>query len=111
MRRGCRYFGPGGGSGTSQPVADVKALHAKIGKLTLENDFLERALSKVGLLSARSLTRVTVLQLTNAITSMVLCGVYGLIGSLSKIENRNHLRADLGSADTVSGTLGLVTRN
>jgi transposase len=31
----------------------VKALHAKIGELTLENDFLEGALIKVGLLSAK----------------------------------------------------------
>jgi hypothetical protein len=30
-----------------------KALHAKIGELTLENDFLEGALTKVGLLSAK----------------------------------------------------------
>ena len=28
-------------------------LHAKIGQLTLENDFLEGALSKAGLLSAK----------------------------------------------------------
>jgi transposase len=34
-------------------VVDVKSLHAKIGELTLENDFLEGALSKAGLLSAR----------------------------------------------------------
>lgn len=32
---------------------DLKALHAKIGELTLENDFLESALTKAGLLSAR----------------------------------------------------------
>ena len=32
---------------------DVKSLHAKIGKLTLENDFLEGALTKAGLLSAK----------------------------------------------------------
>ena len=37
---------------TEQPV-DLKVLHAKIGQLTLENDFLEGALTKVGLLSAR----------------------------------------------------------
>jgi putative transposase len=30
----------------------VKTLHAKIGELTLENDFLERALGKAGWLSA-----------------------------------------------------------
>ncbi len=34
----------------ASPV-DVKVLHAKIGQLTLENDFLESALSKAGLLS------------------------------------------------------------
>ena len=37
---------------TAAPV-DLKALHAKIGELTLENDFLESALTKAGLLSAR----------------------------------------------------------
>ena len=36
------------------PVIDVTPLHAKIGELTLENDFLERALNKAGLLSART---------------------------------------------------------
>ena len=36
---------------TSGP--DIKELHAKIGQLTLENDFLEGALSKTGRLSAR----------------------------------------------------------
>jgi transposase-like protein len=36
------------------PEIDVKSLHAKIGQLTLENDFLEGALDKAGLLpSAR----------------------------------------------------------
>ena len=34
-------------------AVDVKSLHAKIGELTLENDFLEGALSKAGLLSAK----------------------------------------------------------
>ena len=38
--------------GEETPV-DLKALHAKIGELTLENDFLEGALIKVGLLSAK----------------------------------------------------------
>ena len=45
-------FESGGGKG-SEPVVDVKALHAKIGELTLENDFLEGALTKAGLLSAK----------------------------------------------------------
>jgi transposase len=45
-------FGPGG-QGTAQPAIDVKSLHAKIGELTLENDFLEGALTKAGLLSAK----------------------------------------------------------
>ena len=44
-------FGPGGRAGA--PSIDVKSLHAKIGELTLENDFLEGALTKAGLLSAK----------------------------------------------------------
>ena len=35
------------------PVVDVKTLHAKIGELTLTNDFLSGALGKAGLLSAK----------------------------------------------------------
>jgi transposase len=46
-------FGPGSGVSHAAPSADIKALHAKIGELTLENDFLEGALSKAGLLNAR----------------------------------------------------------
>ena len=34
-------FGPFGGNGVTQPAVDVKSLHAKIGALTLENDFLK----------------------------------------------------------------------
>lgn len=45
-------FGQDRGEATS-PVVDVKVLHAKIGELTLENDFLEGALSKAGLLSVK----------------------------------------------------------
>jgi transposase len=41
--RAADVFGPGASA----------ALHAKIGELTLENDFLEGALSKAGLLSAK----------------------------------------------------------
>jgi transposase len=43
----------GGQSRPAEPPVDVKSLHAKIGELTLENDFLEGALIKVGLLSAK----------------------------------------------------------
>ena len=46
-------FGPGGGNGAALPAIDVKSLHAKIGELTLENDFLQGALGKAGLLSAK----------------------------------------------------------
>jgi transposase-like protein len=35
------------------PPVDVKVLHAKIGQLALENDFLEGALNKAGLWSAK----------------------------------------------------------
>ena len=44
-------FGPG--KAAPEAAVDLKTLHAKIGELTLENDFLEGALSKAGLLSAR----------------------------------------------------------
>ena len=40
-------------SEASAPSVDLKGLHAKIGELTLENDFLEGALGKAGLLSAK----------------------------------------------------------
>jgi transposase len=47
--------GKGGGAqaGRSAPALDLKALHAKFGELTLENDFLEGALGKAGMLSAK----------------------------------------------------------
>lgn len=35
------------------PTVDVKSLRAKIGELTLENDFLAGALGKAGLLSGK----------------------------------------------------------
>jgi len=35
------------------PTIDLKTLHAKIGELTLENDFLSGALGKAGLSSAK----------------------------------------------------------
>ena len=44
------------GSGPRSEAAlaiDVKTLHAKIGELTLTNDFLSGALGKAGLLSAK----------------------------------------------------------
>lgn len=36
-----------------EPGPSVKELHAKIGKLAMENDFLETALTKAGMLSAK----------------------------------------------------------
>jgi transposase len=44
------------GSSASRAEAasvDLKSLHAKIGELALENDFLEGALSKAGMLSVK----------------------------------------------------------
>jgi transposase len=42
-----------GSSEKKETSPDLKMLHAKIGELTLENDFLEQALSKAGRLSAK----------------------------------------------------------
>mgnify|MGYP002403803153 CR=1 FL=1 len=41
------------GSSVKTEEVDVEKLHAKIGQLTLENDFLEKALGRVGGPSAR----------------------------------------------------------
>ena len=46
-------FGPGAAASEVAPPVDLKLLHAKIGELTLEKDFLSSALSKAGLLSAK----------------------------------------------------------
>jgi transposase len=51
LERAAEVFG-GGPVPTEKPV-DLKALHAKIGELALENDFLESALTKAGLLSVK----------------------------------------------------------
>ena len=48
-----RAAGVFGADTAVQPKIDLKELHAKIGQLTLENDFLESSLSRVGLLSAK----------------------------------------------------------
>ena len=46
-------FGSGSAPSDAAPAVDLKTLHAKIGELTLENDFLSGALGKAGLLSAK----------------------------------------------------------
>ena len=46
-------FATSGNGKSATPEIDIKSLHAKIGELTLENDFLENALNKAGLLSAK----------------------------------------------------------
>ena len=51
LERAAEVFG--GEARSAEPPGDFKALHAKIGELTLENDFLESALTKAGLLSAK----------------------------------------------------------
>jgi len=45
-------FGGGHSAGT-EPAIDIKALHAKIGELTLQNDFLSGALGEAGLPGAK----------------------------------------------------------
>lgn len=46
-------FDAGAASAETAPPVDLKVLHAKIGQLALENDFLAGALSKAGMLSAK----------------------------------------------------------
>lgn len=51
LERAATVFG--GETGATEPPVDITTLHATIGALTLENDFLESALTKAGLLSAK----------------------------------------------------------
>ena len=46
-------FGSGSSGKPCEPEIDLKTLHAKIGELTLENDFLSAALGKAGHPSAK----------------------------------------------------------
>jgi transposase len=46
-------FGSGPAEDASRPAVDLKELHAKIGELTLQNDFVAGALNKAGMLSAK----------------------------------------------------------
>ena len=46
-------FGAAPSNAQGAAPVDLKALHAKIGELALENDFLEGALIKAGMLSAK----------------------------------------------------------
>ena len=51
LENATEVFSTGAEKSARQP--DLKELHAKIGQLALENDFLEGALTKAGMLSAR----------------------------------------------------------
>jgi transposase len=44
------------GMPSSEPPVDLKALHAKMGQLTLENDFLEGALTQGGIAERKTMT-------------------------------------------------------
>ncbi len=46
-------FGSGSAAKEAAPVVDVKTLHAEVGALTLDDDFLSGALGKAGLLGAK----------------------------------------------------------
>ncbi len=48
LERAADVFGKG--PAASEPAVDITVLHAKIGELTLANDFLAGALGKAGLL-------------------------------------------------------------
>ena len=50
-KRAVQVFGDAGSPTSSDP--DLTKRHAKVGQLTLENDFLEHALTKAGGLPAR----------------------------------------------------------
>ena len=53
MLEGAASIFGGAVTAAPEPPVEVSAMHAKIGQLTLENDFLSGALIKAGLLSAK----------------------------------------------------------
>ena len=53
LQEGAAVVFGAGAAAMPAPAVDLKALHAKIGELALENDFLSGALDKAGLLSAK----------------------------------------------------------
>jgi transposase-like protein len=53
MERAADVFDGGAGAAPPENGMDIKTLHAKIGQLALENDFLSGALTKAGMLSAK----------------------------------------------------------
>src|ERR1700739_3951932 len=53
VQHAVEVFERGTSGKTSAPPVDIKALHAKIGELTLEKDFLEAALGQAGVARAR----------------------------------------------------------
>jgi len=65
----------------AEPAVDIKTLHAKIGELALENDFLSGALGKAGLLP--SAKRLSILRQSSASAGRQLC--WGSAGAASTI--------------------------
>ena len=53
LERATGVFGDESKAEPAGPTVDVKTLHAKIGELTLANDFLSGALGKAGLLGGK----------------------------------------------------------
>ncbi len=53
LERAADVFGAWASAGQAAAQPDLKTLHAKIGQLALENDFLSGALSKAGWLGAK----------------------------------------------------------
>ena len=49
------FLVPAAANGAAQPAVDVKSLHAKIGALTLENDFLGRSAQQGGIAERKAM--------------------------------------------------------
>ena len=108
-------FGPGSGNGAAQPAVDVKSLHVKIGELSLENDFLEGALTKAGLLKRKAMIdRDHNLPITRqaAVLSISRGSVYYLPRSVPEADlaimrrlDRLHLEFPFGGSRMLRGLL------
>jgi hypothetical protein len=93
----------GPGDGAAQPAVNMKSLHAKLGELTLENDFLEGALTKRGLPSAKR-SRASGDWLCH---SKLSASVYQLLAALIRSATISAIKMVVGLVAT-DGTSGII---
>jgi len=87
------------------PMIDLKTLHAKIGELTLENDFLSGALGKAGLLSAKQ--RSTAITACRCGGRRRCCSSAAALFTMSRVQSRRPIWRSSGGSTSCT----LITRS